>query len=355
MNMPEIRDEQVDKLSGGTNANVYTRFANKSFLVQLQRYGMLILFFVIAVIFSLLRPDYFPTAQNMRSILTENALLGIAALAVMLAVIVGEWDLSVAAVVGLANVLAAGLPAVQGVPVWLTIIIVLGIGIVIGLAHSFLIVRLNMDGLVVTIGTAAILTGMIQMYTGGHVISIGIPESLLVLGRSRVFGIQLPFIFLVLITALLWYLLEQRPLGRRLYATGVNVEAARLAGINTDRMRSLGLIGAALLGVVSGILLAARAGVGHPNIATGYLLPAWAAAFLGTAAIRIGFPNAWGTFLAIYLLSIGVNGLTMIGAPFWVNQVFNGIALLVGITLARQLQIRRREQITDEEVENESI
>jgi len=350
MNLPETRDERTSQASA-----MASQHARRQALIdQLQRYGMLILFFVIAGIFSILRPDRFPTAQNFRSILTENSLLGIAALAVMLAVIAQEWDLSVAAVVGLANVLAAGLPAVQGVPVWATILIVLGIGLLIGLVHSFLIVRLKMDSLVVTIGTAAILTGMIQMYTGGHVISIGIPESLMVLGRSRIFGIQLPFIFLLIITAVLWYILEQRPWGRRLYATGVNVEAARLAGINTDRMRSMALIGAALLGVISGILLAARAGVGHPNIATGYMLPAWAAAYLGTAAIRIGFPNPWGTFLAIYLLSIGVNGLTMIGAPFWVNQVFNGLSLLIGITLARRLQIKWKEQATSEEVDVEA-
>lgn len=353
MSLPEIRDGSSDK-NDSIIKNVSTRFANISFLELLQPYAMLILLFMILAIFSLLRPDRFPTAQNFRSVLTENSLLGIAALGVTLACIVGEWDLSIAAVVGLANVLAAGLPAVQGIPVGLTIVIVLAIGVLVGLVHSFLIVRLGMSALIVTIGTSAIMTGLIQMYTGGFVISMNIPESLLVLGRSRLFGIQLPFIFLVLLTILAWHLLEQRPLGRRLYATGVNAEAARLAGINTDRMRSLGLTGSALLGTVAGILLAARAGVGHPNIATHYVLPAWAAALLGTAAIRIGFANALGTFLSIYLLSISVNGLTMIGAPYWVNQIFNGAALLTGIGLARLSQLRRRQQIIEEETEANS-
>jgi ribose transport system permease protein len=302
---------------------------------QVPRFGMLLLLLGLVVVFGLLRPGTFLSAENWRSILTENALIALAALAVMVALVANEFDLSVAAVVGLANVLTAGLASLQGLPVPVTLLVVLAVGLAIGGAHGVLIARLRLDSFIVTLGSSAVLTGLILMYTNGRVIATDIPEQLTTIGRFAILGLPVPVWVLVAVTLILWFVLEQRPWGRRLYATGINTDAARLAGVPTQRMKFSALVVAAMLSTMAGLLLAARSGVGHPTIASDYILPAFAAAFLGTAAFRLGFPNPLGTVLAVLVLAVGVNGLTLIGAPFWVNNVFNGLALIVAIGLAR--------------------
>jgi ribose transport system permease protein len=296
---------------------------------------MLLLLLGMVAFFALMAPGTFPTIENWRSILSENALIALTALAVMMALIANEFDLSVAAMAGLANVLMAGLPANQGLPTWLAFVIVLTVGLLVGATHGVLIARLRLDSFIVTLGSSAVLTGMILMYTGGRAIATNIPEDLTSLGRQTFLGLPLPVWVVGAVTLCLWFVLEQRPWGRHLYATGINEDAARLAGVPTQRFKFLALVISTMLATVAGILLAARAGVGHPTIASDYVLPAFAAAFLGTAAFRLGFPNPFGTIVAILVLAVGVNGLTIIGAPFWVNHVFNGIALIVAVALAR--------------------
>lgn len=302
---------------------------------MLPNYVMLLIFFALIACFSSLSPDRFATLGNFRSLLSQNALLALAGLAVMVPLITDEFDLSVAAVVGLANVLAAGLPALHGFPVWLAILAVYGMALTVGVVHGLLIVWLDLDSLVITLGTSSVVTGFILLFTNGRVIATGVPESLTALGTTQFFGIQAPVYVLLAICVGLWFALTRRPWGRRMYASGAGRNAARLAGVATGRMRTHAFLLSAALSATAGILLAGRTSAGHPNIANDFLLPAFAAAFLGTAAFRVGFFNVWGTVLAIFVLAVGVNGLTIAGAPFWVDDIFNGTALVTAVALAQ--------------------
>jgi ribose transport system permease protein len=128
--------------------------------------------------------------------------------------------------------------------------------------------------------------------------------------------------------------MEYRPLGRKLYATGGNELAARLSGIQTDRLIALSLIVSGGIAAFAGVIFAANIGSGSLTAGPPFLLPAFAAAFLGATTIKPGRYNAWGTLFSVLLLAVGTTGLQLAGAANWVTDVFNGAALVLAVTFA---------------------
>jgi ribose transport system permease protein len=137
------------------------------------------------------------------------------------------------------------------------------------------------------------------------------------------------------VALIVWYVTEKTPLGRQWQAVGSSVRSARMAGLRTDRLRILAFTSGAFLAGVAGVVQLVRAQVGSPNIGPNLLFPAFAAAFLGATAFRPGRFNVRGALLAVALLSFGIVGLIMVGAPYWVDQLFNGGALILSLVLVR--------------------
>jgi len=148
-------------------------------------------------------------------------------------------------------------------------------------------------------------------------------------------GIPLPFIYVTVAALIIWYVLEYRPLGRYLYAIGGGEEAARLVGIKVDRLVVLMFVASAVMAGLGGVVQSARVGSANASILQTLLLPAFTAAFLGATSIRPGQYNVWGTVLAVYLVGLGTTGMFMLGAPSYVEPVFDGAVLLVAIGLAK--------------------
>lgn len=302
---------------------------------NLGRFTVPILLVIFVLFFSLLLPKTFATAVNFQTILVESSVLAILSLSVMLPLIVGEFDLSLAATLGLSAMLAAGLPNQVGGSVLLTYLLILLTGVVIGLVHSFLIVRLRLPSFVVTLGTNSLLGAAILFYSGGYVLYDGIPESLTKIGNGKLFGVSYPIIIMLIITLVLWYFLSLRPIGRKIYAIGANETAARLAGIQTSKIKTYVLIISPMIAVTAGFILTARVGSANPTTYNSFFLPAFAAAFLSLAVFTIGKYNPWGVILSVYLLAVGVSGLAQLGVPNWVDPAFNGAALIIAILLSR--------------------
>ena len=300
--------------------------------------GLLIL---LVLVFSLLRPETFATAANAETILVESAVLTMLSLAVMLPLIVDEFDLSLAAVLGMSAMLAAGLPARQGFSVTATLAAIVIMALAVGAIHALLIVKFNLPSFVVTLGTNSVLAGLILFYSGGAVVFEAIPDGIRIIGTASVAGIGLPILLTAAITALLWFMLTQRPIGRLFYAVGANEPAARLAGVPTAKIRTVALLGAPVLAAIAGLVLTARVGSANPTSYSAFFLPAFAAAFLSLAAIQIGKFNPLGVVASVYLLAVGVAGLAQLGVPSWVDPVFNGAALVIAIALSRLTSNRR--------------
>jgi ribose transport system permease protein len=306
------------------------------------RYGIVVGLLLLIIIFSALRPEFFPTWANAGSIMSDSAVLTLVALGAMVPLIVGQFDVSLGFVASLGVVLMAGLMSFQHLPWPAALVIVLVSGAFIGLFMGILVGYLGLSSLIVSLGVGSAVGGFVLLYSHGQVIFQGIPKSFLVYGQTRIFGfIPIPFVYALVAAIILWFVLTLRPIGRRLYAIGGAPDAARIIGINVQRYIAGSFVVSSTMAVFAGCVQVARVGAGHPTSAQAYLLPAFAAAFLGATAFRPGFYNIWGTFVAVYLVGTGTTGLFMLGAESYVQPVFNGVVLLVAVTVARLGVLRK--------------
>ncbi|MBL8582742.1 MAG: ABC transporter permease [Rhizobiaceae bacterium] len=308
----------------------------------ISRYGLVFAFIAIIVLFSVLRPDAFLTTRNFGSIMSDNAVLMLIALGIMVPLVVGQFDLSPGFVASLGAMLTAGLLTRQGLPWPAVLVIVVLVGCAIGLLMGILVGYLQLNSLIVSLGVGSAISGFVLLYSNGEIIFNGIPASFTVIGQTRLFGfLPLPFIYAMIAAIVIWYVLTYLPVGRRLYAIGGSQEASRLIGININKYIAISFVVSSGMASLAGFVQVARLGAGHPTSAQAFLLPAFAAAFLGATAIRPGFYNIWGTVIAVFLVGAGTTGLFMLGAQAYVQPIFNGAILVLAVTLSRVAVLRR--------------
>jgi ribose transport system permease protein len=307
-------------------------------LSQLSGVYVLVLFMVV---YSIWLPDTFPTSTTAQSVAGNQAITGLAALGLVCALSVGAFDLSVANVLGVSSTVAAALMVRSHVSPALAILIVLCMGLGVGLVNALLIVRFRINSVVATLGMSSILQAIDDKITNGQFIT-PLPKSFSNLTSGSPGGLPTPFILLMGLAVLTWYVLEHTPLGRRMVATGAGADAARLAGTNVGQMQVVGLVIASVLGSLAGLMLVANVGSAAPSAGPAYLLPMFAAVYLGATQIKPGRFNVWGTIVALYVLAVGVKGLQLAGGEYWVSSLFNGVALILAVGIAVSAQERRR-------------
>jgi ribose transport system permease protein len=197
----------------------------------------------------------------------------------------------------------------------------------------------------VTLASGTLLAGITLAVTGSKVVT-GMDPIMITLISTRWLGIPIPFYFGLLLTIVLWFVLQHTPIGRRMAFVNANRVVARLAGIRVDRIRIGGLVATATLAGVAGIVLAGQNGAANPQAGSYYLLPAFAGAFLGSTTIKPGTFNAIGTWVAVYFLITGITGLVYLGFAGWPEQVFYGASLLVAVSLGVLARRRQRGGVT---------
>jgi ribose transport system permease protein len=307
-------------------------------------YGLLALTVLLAVVFTLLLPDTFPTATTVTSILSTHAITAILALGAMIPIVTGKFDLSIGYGLGLAHVMVLQLIVSAGWPWPLACAAVVAGGGLVGVVNGFLVEFAQIDSFIATLGTGSILYAVTGWVTEGARIipgPEGLPPAFTGMYTAKVLGLPVPAFYAFALAALLWLLLERLPLGRYLYVIGSNPRAAVLVGIPARRYVVFAFAGSGLVTGGAGVLLAAQQTIGNPSIGLEYLLPAFVAALLGSTAITPGRPNALGTLVAVAILAIGLSGVTQMGAPFWMTPLFNGVTLLVAVGLAGYAARRR--------------
>ncbi|MCW6512547.1 ABC transporter permease [Lichenifustis flavocetrariae] len=309
-----------------------------------ERFALLGVWSVIIGIFGVLLPGIFLSWANFSILFATQAPAAILALALIIPLTAGDYDLSVGATLTLSAVTVGVLNALHHIPVGLVVPIAIGVGILVGFANAFFIVYVRIPSLVVTLGTTSIITGLVQWITNSSTIG-GISPSLIAwVGRGRLFGISYSFYYVLILATLIWVIFEYTPLGRRMLFVGRGREVARLSGIDVDRVRTGCLVASGALAALAGVVYAGLLGAADPFSGLNFLLPAFAAAYLGATAIMPGRFNAWGAVVAVYFLSTGITGLTMLGIPLWVTNVFNGGALVLAVTVS---QFARGREDTD--------
>jgi ribose transport system permease protein len=302
-----------------------------------ERYAGPALLVVIFVVFSVWMPDTFPTYTNLIAVANNQMVTAMVALGLLLPLATGVFDISVGGMVTLCAVTSASLFQGTGgeMPVVLVIVITLAVAATGGLLNALLVVRLGIDPFIVTLGTGSVFLGISQYIADGKVVAEAIPTAFTDLGRSKLGPVPLPIVYVAVAAALLWYLFAYTPLGRQIYATGAAREASRLAGVRTDRLLTLAFVGSAVGSALAALIYVARIGVGQPDVGAQYLLPAYAACFLGSTMIRPGRFNVPGLLIGIAILAIGINGLQLHGIPSWVIPTFQGGALVLAVVLTR--------------------
>ena len=228
----------------------------------------------------------------------------------------------------------------HGWPIALAILVVLAIGVLIGAINGFLAVRIGVPSIVVTLGMATLLSGLLLGVVSPKIRS-GLNSGYVDLIRDKRFGLPGSFWFALALTILVWYVFQHTPLGRHLLFVGKGREVARLSGVRVDAIRFGSLVFSSVLGVTAGMILAGTSASAQTGVGEGFLLPAFAAAFLGSTAIIPGQFNAWGSWISVYFLLTGITGLAMVGQAGWPERVFYGGALLTAVVLS-QLAARAR-------------
>ncbi|WP_062014493.1 ABC transporter permease [Aureimonas sp. AU4] len=307
----------------------------KSALGLFARYATIIGLLAMIAAFAVLSPRAFPTLSNFTNVLNQASLTMIIAAGLTLAVVVGELDLSVGFAASLHGILVTGLIVSNGLPIPLAILIVLCAGALIGLVNGLIVTKIKVNSVIATLGVGTILTGLAFAYSAGVPIVSGVPEAFLQLSLGRwLFGIPNNIVIMALVVGGLWVLVERSALGQEIQAVGGNPAAARLAGIDVDRIKILGFVISGVCAALTGILLASRLGSGTASAADSYLLTAFAAVFLGSATLRDGEFHILGTLIGALIIAFGFNGLNIFGAPTFSQYVLQGAILILAVGLS---------------------
>lgn len=295
---------------------------------------------VLIVIYSITSPGLFLTWSNISNILGSQAVLFVLALAALVPSFTGDFDLSLGGVMGLAAMVVGVLNTRHGVGVLPACLIAVAVAVVAGCLNGFFVVTCDTNSLIVTLGMGSVFTGLIYFLAGSNTIT-GIGESLSrYTFTTKMLGIPVEFYYGLVLMLIVWYVSAFTPLGLRALFVGQARDVARLSGIRVSRIRWGGFVFGGLIAGLAGILFAGTTGSADPTASAPYLLPAYAAVFLGATTLKPGRFNALGVGIAVYFLATGVNGLQLHGASNYVQQLFYGAALIAAVVLSRQLRRR---------------
>jgi ribose transport system permease protein len=318
-------------------------------LHAISNHGLLLILVLLLVVFSLLKPNTFPTQATLGTILETRSVIVILALGVMMPIATNQFDLSVGFVVALTNSLVVGLQVDSGVAWELAVLASLVVGAAIGTMNGALVAYGKIDSFVTTLGTGTVIYGLANWYTGGQQI-VGQLDPAFISLTGFVLGVPQMAFYAIALAILLWIALEYLPFGRYFYAVGANRRASELIGINPERRIVTAFAISGFLAAAGGILLASQLRIGQTNTGPDYLLPVFAAALLGSTSVRPGRVNVWGTVIAVFLVAVALAGLQQLGSPFYVEYIFNGTILIIavgsaGIVGRRRAAARRAEAL----------
>lgn len=307
-----------------------------------ERYGLLFAWLVVIVAFGIARPDTFLSWANFSTIFGSQSVLVVVTLGLIIPLTAGDFDLSIASVLTMSSMLVAVLNVWQGWPIGAAVIAALVAGMLVGMANGLIILYFRIHSLIVTLGMGTFINGVTLWFSNSHTIS-GIDMALVrAVIITRVFGIPMAFYYAIAVALVIWYIFTYTAVGQRLLFVGRGREVARLSGIRIDHVRFWALVASSTLGALAGVIYAGTTAAADPSSGLTYLLPAFAAAFLGATGIVPGRFNPIGSVIAVYFLVTGITGLSILGISTFVQNLFYGGALIVAVALSQL--VRGREE-----------
>jgi ribose transport system permease protein len=320
---PDAPNQQTARASRGFD---FSHFAS--------RWGTVAAAVIIFIAFAL-GNERFVSIDNLSNVLVQISVLMVVSSGLTVAVASGEFDLSIGQAASLAGVLVAGMLVLSQLSVPVAIAVALAAGIVIGLVNGLLVTLLRIPSLIATLAMGPIALGVNYAYTGGDSIYAQMPDSFYAIAKGKVFGIVPMPIVIALITVFVFYVLLNRTrLGRSVIATGANIQAARLSGIKVNRARVTALVLSAAGAALGGVMLTARLGTGQSGAGDAYLMDSLTAVFLGMTAFKPGRATIQGTLVGVVIIGMLDNGLNLVGAPFYLQNIVRGVVMIAAVGLA---------------------
>jgi ribose transport system permease protein len=317
------------------------------------RYSALFLWLLFMVFFGITKHNTFLSQATFKLVIQENVIIGVLALAFLVPLATGTFDLAIGANMSMALVIITKLAqhkTVPEVPAMIIAIVACAIG---GFISGFFVVKLKVNSFIATLGMSQVISAFI-LHTSEQSINSVLSKGFQDIGHQPIFGYARYVFYMLILAGIIWFVFEHTPVGRYMFATGGNPEAARLAGVRTDRLVWGSLVASGAIGGFAGVIYAWKVGNYAQSVGPGYLFPAIAAVFFGASQLK-GRANVWGTLIALYALSFGIYGLHLtFSNSKWIDPLFQGVSLLAAVSLASRgavVKLRKRtKQVVDQPV-----
>jgi fructose transport system permease protein len=289
---------------------------------------------ILATIFFATQSDKFLTGANFSLIMQQVMVVGTLAIGQTLVILTGGIDLSNGMIMALSSILTTGLAVRSGVNPLLAVFIGMAVCVVFGLINGGLVTGIGLPAFIVTLGTYNIAFALVRIYTTSTVTSL--PDILLFFGRTfNVGGTEVSYgsVVMIILFIIAWYVLRSTPAGRSVYAVGDNPEAARLAGINTNRVLLGVYTTAAITYGIAGLLLMSRTGVGDPNAGADANLSSITAVVIGGVSLLGGRGHIMGALIGALIVGVFRNGLQLMGVPSIYQVLITGILVIAAVSV----------------------
>lgn len=317
-----VVDNNTKKSKGSTSGTV---------LYWMNKLMMLIVLVIAVTIFASLSP-YFLTIKNLYAVGLDISVIGIICVGQSLCIITRGFDLSVGFTAAFSGILVAYLTQNAGMPYTASLALGLCFGALVGLVNGLLITKGKINALITTLATGFMLSGGVIILSKGYSIIVN-DKQFTFLGTTKLYGIPIPIIMLLLLYVVFHIIMSNTVFGRRIYCIGGNPDAAKIAGINVENFQIIVYVISGVLSAFAGVVLASRMGAAQNSIGSGYAMDSIAAAVLGGTLLAGGEGKMSGTFLGVVIIGILGNGLIMLGIDQSYRNIATGLVLLLAVLM----------------------
>lgn len=320
----EVKVEKIvyeSLLKGGIFRLIFTKFLSS------QEGGIIFALIIMCLTVALINPA-FVSRYNLTTLILGFSFISIVAFGETIVLISGEIDLSIGAIAGLSGIGSAWLMVNSGLSPVLAIIAGLAIGAACGLVNGFLITKIRLNSFIVTLGTMEAFSGLIMVITKGWAI-VRIPKSIFFLGRGQLLGVPIPVIIMIAVLVYLSFILKNTVFGQRVYLLGGSEIAARVVGIDVEKIKIIIFTISGILSATAGVLMVARLTSGQPTVGQYWLLPSIAAAVIGGTSLTGGRGGLIGTLAGAAILGVLQNAIAILGiSPYWERTIIGTVVVL---------------------------
>jgi len=306
--------------------------------------GVLVALIVLSIIIAILSPDFLKVG-NLMNIARQSAINSLIAVGMLLAILTAGIDLSVGSILALSTVVTAILIKNLGINPILGMIVGLGVGAFLGLLNGLMLTKLHLPHpFISTLGMMNIARGLALILTKATPIS-GFPPVVQFIGAANVGVVPVSFIVVIVVYIIYHIFLTRTPTGRYIYAVGGNIEAARLSGINVEKVLVIVYTLSGFMAAMGGLVLMGRVNAAYPLAGLGYEMDAIAAVIIGGASFMGGVGTVWGTFVGAIIITVIRNGLNLLGVSAEWQTVIIGVVIIGAVyidVLRRRMEARSK-------------